>query len=103
MSVRVPWNTGVTQVDNELVSLSISEHESLVGDFAVASKPLEGFTQRPRRCHDVIKQPDFARIEIAGQREAKAIVLQSARRLVQKPDLTLHAQSLLRLGDRLRR
>src|SRR4029077_5632912 len=65
MSVRVPWNAGVTQADNEPVSLSISEHESLVGDFAVASKPLKGLTQRLRRCHDVIKQSDFARIVIA--------------------------------------
>jgi hypothetical protein len=43
MSVRVPWNARIAQVDNESVSLSISEHEGLVGNLAVASKPLQGF------------------------------------------------------------
>src|SRR5215469_3050257 len=41
MSVRVPWNAGVTQTDNEPVSLSISEHEGLVGNPAVASNSLQ--------------------------------------------------------------
>ena len=37
--------------------------------------------------HDVIKQSDFARIEIASQREANTVIFQSLRGLVQKCDL----------------
>jgi hypothetical protein len=40
---------------------------------------------------------------IASQREAKTVILQSDRCLVQQPDVTLHAQSLFRVGDQLRR
>src|SRR5258708_36666286 len=36
MSVGVPWNARVTQVDNEPVPLSISEHEGLVVNLAVS-------------------------------------------------------------------
>src|SRR5215471_3890099 len=103
MSVRVPWNAGVTQTENEPISLLISEHEGLVGNLAVASNPLECIAQGLRRRHDVIQQPDFARIEIASQREADMVIIQSNRRLVQKRDLASHTQSLLRVGDRLRR
>ena len=42
VSVRVPWHAGVTQSDGQTVSLSISEHKSLVGNLAVASKPFKG-------------------------------------------------------------
>jgi len=63
----MPWNAGVTQTDYEPVPLSISDHEGLVGNLAVPSNPLQGIAQGLRRCHDVIKQPDFARIEIASQ------------------------------------
>src|SRR5262249_27198577 len=101
MSVREPWNSGVTKTENEPVSLLISEHEGLVGNLAVSSNPLECIAQGLRRRHDVIKQPDFARIESASQREAKTVVLQRNRRLVQKRDLAAHAQSLLRFGDQL--
>ena len=55
-----------------------------------------------RRC-DVIKQPEFARIEIESQGKAKTVILQSNRCLVQKRDLASHAQSLFRIGDHLRR
>src|SRR5215472_15733150 len=48
-------------------------------------------------------QPEFARIEIASQREANTVILQSNRRLVQKSDLASHAQSLFRVGDHLGR
>src|SRR5215472_684358 len=48
-------------------------------------------------------QPDFARIEIASQREANTVILQSNRRLVQKRDLASHSQSLLWFGDSLGR
>src|SRR6516165_3319442 len=103
MPVGVPWNTGVTQVDREPVSLTISKHEGLVGSPAVASKPLQGIAQRPRRRHHVIKQADFAQIEIASQREAEAIVLQSGRSRVQKRDLTWDTEALFRIGHHLRR
>src|SRR5215831_16609626 len=56
-----------------------------------------------RRRRDVIKQPEFARIEIARQGKAKTVILQSNRRLVQKRDLASHAQSLFRIGDHIRR
>src|SRR5215467_7356520 len=103
MSVRVPWNAGVTQTENEPVSLLISEHEGLVGNLAVSSNPLQCIAQGLRRRHDVVKQPEFARIEIASQRKAKTVILQSNRRLVQQRDLASHAQSLFRIGDDLRR
>src|SRR5215813_4583231 len=103
MSVREAWNARVTQTDYEPVPLSISDHEGLVGNLAVSSNPLQGIAQGLRRRHDVIKQPDFARFEIASQREAKTVIFQSNRRLVQKPDLASHAQSLFRIGDHLRR
>src|SRR5215831_3105321 len=103
MSVWVPWNAGVTQTENEPISLLISEHEGLVGNLAVSSNPLECIAQGLRRRHDVIKQPDFARIESASQREANTVVLQRNRRLVQKRDLASHSQSLLRFGDSLGR
>src|SRR6516162_3721199 len=48
-------------------------------------------------------QPEFARIEIASQREANTVILQSNRRLVQKRDLASYAQSLFRFGNHLRR
>jgi hypothetical protein len=38
---------------------------------------------------------------IARQREAQTVIVQSNRRLVQKRDLAPHAQSLLRVGDKL--
>ena len=41
MSVRVPWNTGVTETDNDPISLTISDHEGLVGNLAVSSNPLQ--------------------------------------------------------------
>src|SRR6516164_7426656 len=103
MSVRVPWNAGVTQTDNEPVSLLISEHEGLVGNLAVSSNPLQCIAQGLRRRHDVVKQTEFARFEIASQCKAKMVILQSDRCLVQKRDLASHAQSLLRIGDHLRR
>jgi hypothetical protein len=95
----VSWNARVAQVDNEPVSLSISEYKSLVGDCAVASKPLKGLAQCWRRCHEVIKQPDFARIVIACQREAKAIILQLERRIFYR---VLGRVILLRLCRRFR-
>src|SRR6516165_8738487 len=103
MSVRVPWNAGVTQTENEPVSLLISEHEGLVGDLAVSGNSLERIAQGLRRRHDVIKQPDFARIESASQREANTVVLQRNCRLVQKRDLASHTQALFRFDDQLRR
>src|SRR5262245_37919763 len=99
MSVRVSWNAGVTQVDNEPVSFSISDHESLVGNLAVSSNPLQGVAQGVRGRHDVIQEPDFAQIEIAGQREAETIILQSLRRLVQERDRQA-AEATLRHWDR---
>jgi hypothetical protein len=48
-------------------------------------------------------QPEFARIEIASQREANTVILQRNRRLVQKRDLASYAQSLFRFGNHLRR
>jgi hypothetical protein len=59
-----------------LFPLSISAHQGLVGNLAVAGKPLQGFGLRRR--HDVVKQPDFAWIEIASQREANTVILESA-------------------------
>ena len=103
MSLGVPWNARITQVDNEPVSLSISDHEGLVGNVAVSSNPLQCIAQGLRRRHDVIQQPEFAWVEIASQREAQTVIIQSNRRLVQKRDLASHAQSLLRIGDHLRR
>jgi hypothetical protein len=38
----MPWNARVTQTENEPVSLAISEHEGIVGNLAVAGKPLQG-------------------------------------------------------------
>src|SRR6478672_4802403 len=38
---------------------------------------------------------------VASQREAKTVILQSNRRLVQKRDLASDAQSLVRIGDHL--
>src|SRR6516164_2807251 len=101
-STFVPTNRGVAQVHNEPVSLSISEHEGLVCYLAVMSKSLQSIAQRLRRCHHVINQPDFAQIEIASQREAKTVILQSGRRLVQQRDLTWNTQALFRFGDHLR-
>src|SRR6516162_5092956 len=103
MSVRVPWNAGVTQTENEPVSLLISDHEGLVGNLAVSSNPLQCIAQGMRRRRDVVKQPEFARIEIESQGKAKTVILQSNRCLVQKRDLASHAQSLFRIGDHLRR
>src|SRR6516225_1447248 len=103
MSVRVPWNAGVTQTDNEPVSLTTSDHKGLVGNPAVSSNPLQSITKGLRRCHYVIKQPDFARIEIASQREAKTVILRSNRCLVQKCDLASDTQSFFRVGDHLGR
>jgi hypothetical protein len=40
---------------------------------------------------------------IASQREAKTVILQSTRRLVQQRDLASHTQWLFRVGDRFRR
>src|SRR5262245_608882 len=94
MSVRVSWNAGVTKADNEPVSFSISDHESLVGNLAVSSNPLQGVAQGARGRH-------VAQIEIAGQREAETVILQSLRRLVQERDLASHAQSLFRFRDHL--
>jgi hypothetical protein len=50
-----------------------------------------------------MQQTNLAWIEIASQREAKTVILQGNRCLVQKGDLTLDAQSLFRVGDHLRR
>jgi hypothetical protein len=61
----MPWNAGVTQTDDEPVCLSISDHEGLVGNPAVSRNPLQSIAQGLRRRHDVIKQPDFARIVVA--------------------------------------
>ena len=97
----MPWNTGVTQVDRELVSLAVPKCDGLVGNSAVSRKPPQGVAQRPRRCHHVIKQTDFAQIEFASQSEAETVILQSNRRLVQKPDLALDTQSFFRVGDHL--
>src|SRR6516164_264340 len=103
MSVRVPWNARVTQTDYEPVPFSISDHEGLVGNLAVSSNPRQCIAQGLRRRHDVVKQPEFARFEIASQCKAKMVILQSARCLVQKRDLASHTQSLFRIGDHLRR
>ena len=51
MSVRVPWNAGITQVDNEPVALSISEYQSLIGNLAIASKSLRA---SPKVCEDAM-------------------------------------------------
>src|SRR5262249_58872936 len=103
MPVGVSWDAQVTQTENEPVCLLITEHERLVGNLAVSSNPLKGIAQGLRRRCDVIKRPDFTRILIASQGEAKTVILQSNRRLVQKRDLASHAQSLSRVGDQLRR
>jgi hypothetical protein len=60
----------------------------------------------PRVCEDAmtfVKQSERAQIEIASQREAKTVILQSNRRLVQKRDLASDTQSLFRVGDHLGR
>src|SRR6478736_5434601 len=101
MSFGVPWNARITQVDNESVSLSISDHEGLVGNVTVASNPLQCIAQGLRRSHHVIQQPEFAWVEIASQREAQTVIIQSNRRLVQKRDLASHAQAFFRVGDHL--
>jgi hypothetical protein len=44
MPVSVTGNARVTQVDKEPVSLSISDHEGLVGNPAVSSNPLQSIT-----------------------------------------------------------
>ena len=44
MSVRVPWNAGVTQTDYEPIALSVSDHEGLVGNLAVSGNPLQAIT-----------------------------------------------------------
>jgi len=75
MSVRMPGNARVTERANESVSLLISEHQGLVGNPAVSSDALQCIAQSLRRRHDVVKEADFARIEIAGQREAEKIIL----------------------------
>jgi hypothetical protein len=44
MFVGVPWNASVTQIENEPISLSISERNGLIGRPAVSSKPLQRLT-----------------------------------------------------------
>src|SRR5262245_9821128 len=97
MSVCVPRNTGVRQADIELISLSIAEHEGFVGNLAVSSDPFECLAEGLRRRHDIIKQPDFARIELASKCKSDTIILQSSRRLVQERDLARDTQSLFLL------
>jgi hypothetical protein len=46
-----PRNAGVSQTENEPVSLLISEHEGLVGNLAVSSNPFECLAQGLRRRH----------------------------------------------------
>jgi hypothetical protein len=42
MSLGVSWNARITEVDNEPISLSISDHKGLVGNVTVPSNPLQG-------------------------------------------------------------
>src|SRR5262249_27698413 len=101
MSVCVPRNTGVRQADIEPISLSIAEHEGFVGNPAVSSDPFECLAEGLRRRHNIIKQPEFARIELASKCKSDAVILQSNCRFVQKRDLAWNTQSLFRLRDQL--
>ena len=87
----------VTQADGEPVPLSIPDHEGLVGNPGWIQQPaFQPVAQGRRRRHDVVKQPERAQIEIASQCEAKTVIPQSNRRLVQKRDLASDTQSLFR-------
>src|SRR5262249_8590048 len=78
--------------------------------FLVGARAGSGLSPGPQRLRKSATQysisagySHLARVEIASQREAKTVILQSNRCLVQKRDLASHAQSLLRIGDHLRR
>ena len=45
----MPWNASVALVDNEPVSLLISDDEGLVGNLAVSSNPLQSIAYPPSK------------------------------------------------------
>jgi len=67
------------------------------------SNALQNIAQGLRRRHDIIQQPDLARVKVARRRKANTVIVKNLRRLVQERDLAWHTQSLFRFGDHLRR
>ena len=78
-----------------LPSWEAARSEDWLGRWAMNNRKVHGSTHRVR-CERRI-----ARIEIASQREAKTVILQSNRRPVQKRDLASNDQSLSGVGDHL--
>jgi len=71
----------------KFLSLAHAQGNAFINNPAVALRPTQGVAQELGGIHDVMKQPDLAKIQVARKMKSEMIVLQCLGGKVQKADL----------------
>src|SRR5215831_17533036 len=99
MPIRMPLDADIREGQPKLFSLAHPQGNALIDDRAVALGSTKGITQKLAGTHDVVEQPDLAKIIVARQMKSEKTILQRVRDELKKFDLTLRREPNIIIFD----
>jgi hypothetical protein len=92
MAIREPLDADITKRHCEILALPKARREAFIHDCFVARTPAQSVAEGLRGRHDIIEQPDLAKIEALGEVKAEEIVPQRICNKLNKSDLSFRPE-----------